>query len=100
MMDLSEKRRERFLASADKILREIDRLSAVPDSTHREGLDDQDLETARSKVVLVRAQAESRALPPKGERYWGITRLIMDQWPLRTSLGDALSELESMYEQL
>lgn len=100
MANLAEQHRREFERRANEILREIDRLLVQQSGSRDEDLEDSDLLTAKSHVVKLRDRVLVGGLPPKSERYAVMTRIIVDQWPLATRLGNSISELESFFALL
>jgi hypothetical protein len=68
---------------------------------HREShaTDDQ-LRFIMQKILDMKGRAERNELPPKRFRYPSLGKIIIDQWPLKTRLGDVLVDLEHEYMKL
>ena len=98
MIPLFEQRCQRLVKRADKILQEIDRQLAMPESSREEELDDFNLNIAKKYLVELRACLQSGKLPDKPYRYATMSRLIIDHWPHGTSLGNAIVDLEADYK--
>lgn len=100
MSPLFDQRRRRLITRAEEILQEINLLLAMPESSRDEELSDNNLKVAKSHVLELRDRLQSGKLPSKPDRYVVMTRIIVDQWPLKTRLGDEISELEATYQSL
>lgn len=100
MPTLFRQRCQSLAARADQVLGEIDKLLSLPVEAREEDLDDRDLTTARSYLERLRELLLSERLPSRGERSAVMTRIIVDQWPLGTKLGDAISKLEADYRKV
>lgn len=97
MKPIAEQRRERLIHVADEILEEIDRLLATPKPSREEDLGDRNLDWARQRTLELRERLSSGRLPRQWDRRAVMTRIILDQWPLGTRLGNEISKLESAY---
>lgn len=57
----------------------------------------------RYVVERLRAMADATStgrLPPREQRHKGLTRIVIDQWPLSHPLGNELVEVEIAYTRL
>ena len=100
MATLTEQRRSSLAARAEAILKDIDRLLASPVGEREEEIDDQNLSIAKAHVSELKARLDSGRIPERPYRCAVMTRIIVDQWPWPTKLGDAISKLEADYEKL
>lgn len=58
------------------------------------------VEIMLKQVAIMRAQVESRAVPPVEGRIRGMARMVVDSWPMDSALGDRLISIEQAYLKL
>lgn len=58
----------------------------------------QQLEMFRSELKRMLTNLEAETLPPKAERLSGMGRVIVDSWPLGSSLGETIIDAERAYK--
>jgi hypothetical protein len=93
---MSDLRLDRFLSQARLLLSAIER---ELESAHA-SISASQLQRAREKVRAMERRVATGDLPPRELRTKTLTRLIIDEWPLGTPLGNALVDLEAQYVAL
>lgn len=84
---------EKSFVLMDELKKEIEKTA----SERNLDVQSSDLELVLNRIREMRKRVEKNDLPPPGQRYRQLTRLVMDQWPLGSSLGNKVMELEKMY---
>lgn len=79
------------------VILEIDELPLAPEGDSVGKIPINDLRIIKSKLEEMRAELLSDCGVLPGKRQYGMTRMIMDQWPLGSSLGNRISEIERAY---
>lgn len=93
-------RKQEFLRKADEIIKKIEAMLDEDYEKRAGKISDLDL---RDMLNLVRERkkiVETDQLPPKSMRYRSLSRIVIDQWPLGTLLGNDISELDTYYVNL
>jgi hypothetical protein len=93
-------RKQEFLRRAGLIIKEIEAMLDENYERRTEKISDADLQDMLSLVKQRRKMVETNQLPPKEIRYRSLSRIVIDQWPLGTSLGNEISELDTYYVNL
>jgi hypothetical protein len=89
---------EAFIREADVLLGMLDEeLGAAHRSS---GASDAELRFILGLVRSMREAAETRALPPRSARTFGLGRHVVDHWAFRAGLGDRLVGLEQWFSTL
>ncbi len=86
-------RTQEFLRKADAVIKKIEAMLNEDYGKRAEKISDLDLQDMLSLVKQLRMRVETNQLPPKNKRYRSLSRIVVDQWPLGTSLGNEISEL-------
>ncbi|MGH8550762.1 MAG: hypothetical protein ACRERU_19615 [Methylococcales bacterium] len=85
-----------FLQHAEQVLHQI----AMYEKSGATEIPSTDLQSMRKKVQSMIDSVRINKLPEKDRRYPELSRIIVDQWPLGHSLGNAISTLEREYMSL
>jgi hypothetical protein len=93
-------RKQQFLRKADEIIKKIEAMLHEDYKDRSEKITDSDLQDMLSLLKQRKEIVETNQLPPKNMRYRSLSRIVIDQWPLGTPLGNEISELESIYINL
>ena len=93
-------KRQEFLRRADEIIRKIEAVLSEDYDNRTEKISDSDLRDMLNLVKERKIIVETNQIPPKKMRYRSLSRIVIDQWPLGTSLGNEISQLESIYINL
>lgn len=89
--------KEIFLEEASSLIEEINEEIEKPKPERDVDVQISDLDLVLTRIYEMRKRVESDKLPPHNQRHKQLTRLIMDQWPLGTSLGNRVMKLEKAY---
>lgn len=90
-------RKQEFLRRADEVIRKIEAMLGENYENRSEKISDSDLQDMLNLLKERKEMVESNQVPPKNMRYRSLSRIVIDQWPLGTYLGNEISELESYY---
>jgi hypothetical protein len=93
-------RTQEFLRKADMVIKKIEAMLDENYEQRAEKISDSDLQDMLSLVKQLRMRVDNNHLPPKNMRYRSLSRIVVDQWPLGTSLGNEISELDAYYVNL
>ncbi len=93
-------RKQEFLRRADEVIRKIEAMLAENYDDRAEKISDSDLKDMLNLIKERKEMVTNNQMPPKNLRYRSLSRIVIDQWPLGTSLGNEVSELESYYVNL
>lgn len=58
------------------------------------------IEIMLTQISVMRQQIESRSFPPADARVRGMARIVVDSWPMDSSLGDRIIAIEQAYLKL
>ena len=90
----------RFIAQADGILEQLEQELDPDNPMRNEEIAASDIEAAIAEITKMKTEVEHGPITKKSMRYPHLTRMIVDQWPLGSELGNAISELEQFYIHL
>jgi hypothetical protein len=93
-------RKQEFVRKANAIIKRIEAMLEDDYEKRVDKLSDSDLKDMLSLVKQRKEMVETNQLPPKNIRYRSLSRIVIDQWPLGTSLGNDISELDTYYINL
>ncbi len=93
-------RNQEFLKKADAVINKIETMLREDYKNRTEEISDSSLRDMLSLVKELRMRVEIKQLPSKEKRYRRLTYIIIDHWPLGSSLGNEISELETYYVNL
>lgn len=85
-----------FVKRAEAVLRRIE----IYAQSNQQEIPPQDLDLARREIEAMVASVRGGATARNHGRARNLSRLIVDQWPLGHSLGNAISEIEAEYGRL
>jgi hypothetical protein len=89
---MTSNRRERFVQQARAAVLALDQLSASGQSDRFPGL-----MHVRAAVQAMLEVIESGRAPSSGQSYAALNRLIIDQWPLVSAIGDDVAAIERQF---
>ena len=89
-----------FIVRADKLLDRIRSELARDVEARIPDVSDGELEFALNQITEMKEHVEHGYLPPRESRLRGLGHMIIDQWPIGTELGGAISEIERAYARL
>lgn len=89
-----------FIDRADALLDRIRSELARDEKDRTPDVSDSELESMFNEITEMKENVEQDSLPPRERRLRGLGHMVIDQWPLGTDLGGAISELEQLYELL
>lgn len=93
-------RKKDFLRRIDEIITKVESILSEDYEQRFEQISDPNLESMLRLLKERRMLVEKDKLPPKDMRYHSLAHIIVDQWPLGSSLGDEIVELEEFYINL
>lgn len=93
-------KKKEFLKRADFLIKKIETILDEDYEKRTENISDSDLQSMLRLIKHRKMIVEANQLPAKEMRYRSLTRIIIDQWPLVSQLGDEISELEECYINL
>ena len=93
-------RKKDFLRRIDEIITKVESILSEDYEQRFEQISDPNLESMLRLLKERRMLVETDKLPPKDMRYHSLAHIIVDQWPLGSSLGDEIVELEEFYINL
>lgn len=89
-----------FVRKANELLRRLRDEAQLNPGERSVPLSDSELDYFVKAIEDMRDQAQRGSLAPKSQRYQVLTRIIADQWPLGSALGNDIGELERMFVDL
>lgn len=93
-------RKEIFFRKADRIIKEIEDELKIDEKKRSSNITTKDLENMLKKIKEMKTSIGKRSASKNNKKYSSLRRLIIDQWPLGTTLGKEISELEDLYKNL
>ena len=93
-------RKQEFLKRADEIIKKLESFLEEDYEERVEKISDGNLKSMLRLIKERKMIVETNRLPSKDMRYHSLAHIIIDQWPLHTSLGDKIIELEEFYINL
>jgi len=93
-------RKQGFLKRADEIIKKLESILDEDYEDRIEKISDCNLKSMLRLINERKMMVETNKLPPRDIRYHSLAHIIIDQWPLGTSLGDEIIELEDYYVTL
>ena len=89
-----------FIVRADALLDRIRSELARDMKARTPNVSDSELMFMHNEIAKMKGDVEQDSLPPRERRLRGLGHMVVDQWPLGSDLGNAISELEQLYELL
>jgi hypothetical protein len=93
-------KKQRLVREGKKIISRIDAELQLPEEKRDGHLPDNELNAAKKRVSTILGEISKNELPEKSLRHKSFTRIIIDQWPFKVKLGDAILDFEAKYCRL
>jgi len=97
---MSQIKVHQFESKANKIISQIKEDLSKDVQERSTQISSSDLKVMLSHIKNLKERVLKDNLPPKEQRHARLTRIIIDTWPLGTVLGNEISELEEIYQNL
>jgi hypothetical protein len=91
---------QEFVRRAEDVLGWLGREQSLPRADRTVDVPDSDLRYMANKIAEMKRSVLDASLPPQESRYPVMSRIIIDQWPLSSPLGNELCRLEDMFRSL
>lgn len=89
-----------FKSKSDRIIQLIKRELSIDVEERAAQISSHKLEHILFLIEELKKKVLKGKLPPKEDRHAILTRVIIDTWPLGTKLGNEISELEEIYQNM